>query len=68
MPSDGAPEAGSEESRSPETPEAAVRTPSWAVGGRASWDEMPGAAQPRAAVPEQAPEPGVTSSPDSAPR
>ncbi|MEU2320887.1 MULTISPECIES: hypothetical protein [Streptomyces] len=69
VPSGGAPEAGSEESRSPETPEAAVRTPSWAVGGRASSEERPGtAAQPRAAVPEQAPEPGVTSSPDSAPR
>ncbi|KEG43551.1 hypothetical protein ACH4UX_23220 [Streptomyces althioticus] len=68
VPSGGAPEAGSEESRSPETPEAAVRTPSRAVGGRASSEETPGAAEPGAAVPEQAPEPGITSSPDSAPR
>ncbi|MER6291586.1 hypothetical protein [Streptomyces althioticus] len=66
--SGGAPEAGSEESRSPETPEAAVRTPSRAVGGRASSEETPGAAEPGAAVPEQAPEPEITSSQDSAPR
>ncbi len=68
VPSGGTPEAGSEESRSPETPEAAVRTPSREVGGRASSEETPGAAEPGAAVPEQAPEPGITSSPDSAPR
>ncbi|MFJ9599114.1 hypothetical protein [Streptomyces althioticus] len=68
VPSGGTPEAGSEESPSRETPEAGARTPSWAVGDRASSDETPGAVEPRAAVPEQAPEPGVTSSQGSAPR
>ncbi|WP_435231128.1 hypothetical protein [Streptomyces althioticus] len=58
----------SEESPSRETPEGAARTPSWAVGGRASSEETPGAAEPGAAVPEQAPEPEITSSQDSAPR
>lgn len=68
VPSGGTPEAGAEEPPSRETPEGAARTPSWAVGDGVSSGEAPGAAQPRAAVPEQAPEPGVTSSQDSAPR
>ncbi|MFF5342440.1 hypothetical protein ACFY4H_17270 [Streptomyces althioticus] len=50
------------------TPEVTVRAPFWAVADGVSSGEAPGAAEPRAPVPEQAPEPGITSSQDSAPR